>query len=424
MKRFILSLISSILIILMLFPIFSSAEAQLYGDIDKNGKVEASDARTVLRASVALEELSNNEAFIADCDNSPGITANDARIILRMSVSLEKLQEITSDDKDASEFEVHFIDVGQADCSLIICDGDTLLIDGGNISDGSLVTEYLFSRNIEELDYVICTHAHEDHVGGLSDVLNEFTVTKDIFAPATGSDSKCYLNFISSVNKQGKEITVPDAGYTFSVGSSTVEISGPVSENYSDINNTSVVSKITYGETSFLFTGDAEREAEEDILKAGFDISATVLKVGHHGSENSTTYPFLREVMPEYAIISVGTDNSYGHPTEAALSRLSQAGAEIYRTDIHGNIVITSDGKSLEIKTEKTDSEADNKEEATEKNEDTQPPDKLYYIGNINSKKLHLPTCSSLPSEKNRIYFASKQEALAQGYTLCSRCEP
>ena len=154
-------------------------------------------------------------------------------------------------------------------------------------------------------------------------------------------------------------ITHPKPGESLAFGSSKIEFYGPITESESDRNNGSIVMKIIYGETSFLFTGDAEREEEQEILNAGYDLSATVLKVGHHGSKNSTTYPFLRAIMPKYAVISVG-ENSYGHPTEDTLSRLRDAGAKVYRTDMQGDIITASDGKTVTITTKKNGDVATN----------------------------------------------------------------
>ncbi|MBR2471605.1 MAG: MBL fold metallo-hydrolase [Clostridia bacterium] len=253
---------------------------------------------------------------------------------------------------DGSSFAVHYIDVGQADSALVICDDKAMLIDGGNVDDSQLIVSYLKKMDIDFLDYVVCTHAHEDHVGGLSGALS-YADAGRVFAPESESDSKAYRNFKKKVAAQGIDIEHPIDGDEFSLGSSTVQILGPIYEDEDDLNNTSIVLKVIYGETSFLFTGDAERDEEHDIIDEGYDLSATVLKVGHHGSDTSSSYRFLREVMPEYAIISVEKDNSYGHPHDEPLSRLKDVGAEIYRTDECGDIIAESDGITVKIYTEK-----------------------------------------------------------------------
>ena len=257
-----------------------------------------------------------------------------------------------SDIPENSNFEVHFIDVGQADSALIECDGETMMIDGGNVADSNVVAAYLKKEDVTELNYVVCSHAHEDHVGGLSGALS-VTKADNIYAPKTETNTKAYKNFKKKAEEQNVEIKHPNIGDEIQLGSSTVEFLGPVDENGKDLNSTSIVLKITYGNTSFLFTGDAESDEEEEILNSGADLKSTVLKVGHHGSRTSTSYPFLREVMPQYAVISVEKGNSYGHPNEETLSKLSDAGVEVYRTDESGEIVMTSDGNNISITTSK-----------------------------------------------------------------------
>ena len=257
-----------------------------------------------------------------------------------------------SDIPENSNFEVHFIDVGQAESALIECDGETMMIDGGNVADSNVVAAYLKKEDVTELNYVVCSHAHEDHVGGLSGALS-VTKADNIYAPKTETNTKAYKNFKKKAEEQNVEIKHPNIGDEIQLGSSTVEFLGPVDENGKDLNSTSIVLKITYGNTSFLFTGDAESDEEEEILNSGADLKSTVLKVGHHGSRTSTSYPFLREVMPQYAVISVEKGNSYGHPNEETLSKLSDAGVEVYRTDESGDIVMTSDGNNISITTSK-----------------------------------------------------------------------
>lgn len=271
---------------------------------------------------------------------------------LIMSFGISGSNVNPSDIPENSNFEVHFIDVGQADSALIECDGETMMIDGGNVADSNVVAAYLKKEDVTELNYVVCSHAHEDHVGGLSGALS-VTKADNIYAPKTEANTKAYKNFKKKAEEQNVEIKHPNVGDEIQLGSSTVEFLGPVDESGKDLNSTSIVLKITYGNTSFLFTGDAESDEEEEILNSGADLKSTVLKVGHHGSRTSTSYPFLREVMPQYAVISVEKGNSYGHPHEETLSKLSDAGVEVYRTDESGDIVITSDGNNISVVTAK-----------------------------------------------------------------------
>ncbi|MCL2163560.1 MAG: MBL fold metallo-hydrolase [Oscillospiraceae bacterium] len=311
-------------------------------------------------------------------------------------------------------FTINYIDVGQADSALVVCDGRTMLIDGGNVADSDLIYTFLKNHNISNLDYIIATHAHEDHVGGLAGALNYATVGV-AFSPVTEYDSKAFANFVKYLGEQNVSITIPNAGDTFKLGSADVMILGPINPS-EEPNNTSIVLRIVYGATSFLFTGDCERPVEQDILDAGYDLSATVLKVGHHGSDTSTTYPFLREIMPQYAVISCGVDNPYGHPDENTMSRLRDADVIVYRTDMQGTITCISDGETVSITTEKNAGAQTNPAESDS--------DEAYYIGNINTHKFHRPSCSGLPIEKNRVVFNTREDALNAGYDSCGTCRP
>ena len=246
---------------------------------------------------------------------------------------------------ESPDFSVIFIDVGQADAALLRCEGETMLIDGGNAADSSTIYTVLEKNGVTHLDYVICTHAHEDHVGGLAGALQNCTADK-IYCPVTDYDSKAFRNFVKYAEKQCREITVPRPGEEFAFGGAVVDILA-CDPTASETNNSSIVAKITYGEISFLFTGDAEEEVERMLLEQNADLSATVLKVGHHGSSSSTSDWFLNEVMPRYAVISVGKDNSYGHPDEKVLSRLRDADVTVFRTDEAGDVICTSDGKTV-----------------------------------------------------------------------------
>ena len=341
--------------------------------------------------------------------------------ILIIAALLMFLASCVQPDKSAVEstdvergFTVYFIDVGQADAALVICDGKTMLIDGGDASDSSLIYSFLQNRGIARLDYIVATHAHSDHVGGLAGALN-YATAGIALSPVTEYDSRPFNSFVKYLNEQSVLITVPNPGDTFLLGSAEVVVVGPVNPS-DEPNNTSIVLKITYGKTSFLFTGDAERPEEQDILEAGYDISATVLKVGHHGSDTSTTYPFLREIMPQFAVISCGRDNPYGHPHDNLLSRLRDADVTLFRTDMQGTIICTSDGNAVSFSTERN---------ANANTNPTVPsPTYEYYIGNVNTLKLHSPSCGNLPAESNQVIFDTLEEALAAGYEKHAACLP
>lgn len=337
-----------------------------------------------------------------------------------------------------STFSIHFIDVGQADAALVECDGHYMLIDGGNKEDSDLIYSVLKKAAVPKLDIIVGTHAHEDHIGGLPGALN-YTTADLVLSSVTSYNSKAFKNFKKYADKNGGGLVVPKAGDTYSLGSSDVKIIGV---NEADgTNNSSIVLKITYGKTEYLFTGDAEREAEQAILNRDEDISANVLKVGHHGSDTSTSYVWLREIMPEYAIISVGKGNSYNHPTDEVLSRLRDADVQTYRTDLNGDIFLTSDGKTISITSDKTASKDEifkAGEVVTEKvtQATTQPvvTEKAdnnaagqNYVLNTNTKKFHYPSCSSAKQikDKNRDeYTGTRDELIAMGYSPCGKCHP
>lgn len=243
-----------------------------------------------------------------------------------------------------SGLKVHFIDVGQADAILIQCEGKNMLIDGGNKADSNVIYTYLKKYGVTHLDYVIGTHAHEDHIGGIPGALQYATVGT-VYCPVKSYSSKAFENFVKSVTNRGTSIVIPKAGTSFSLGSANVKILAVNAA--SGVNNTSIVTRITHGNNSFLLMGDAEREVEQYLINSGATLKSTVLKVGHHGSDSSSSYQFLWNVMPEYAVICVGKGNSYGHPHDEVLSRFRDADAKLFRTDMQGDIVCTSNGSTV-----------------------------------------------------------------------------
>ena len=316
----------------------------------------------------------------------------------------------------AQPFEMHFIDVGQALSVLVECDGQFLLYDGGNVDDGSLVVSYLQKQGVEQLQYVFCSHAHEDHVGGLAAVMAKFPAGH-AYSPVTDASTKCFQDFVKYTRQQGLAVEVPAAGTVWPLGSATVTLLGPVAQ-YDQTNNTSLVLRIDYGATSFLLTGDMESDAERDLVNSGANLKADVLQVGHHGSSTSTSYLFLNAVLPEMGVISCGVNNKYGHPHEETLSILRDAGVDVYRTDLQGTITIGSDGQNFTVGTEHfvPDSQLNPTDPAASSTA------QQTYIGNVNSKKFHLPSCANLPAEKNQILFSSYEEAVEAGYTPCASC--
>lgn len=328
-----------------------------------------------------------------------------------------------------SELVVRFLDVGQADAALLLCEGEAMLIDGGNVADSSLVASVLTNEGVSTLKVVAATHAHEDHVGGLAGALNVCAAQR-VLAPVTQYDSKAFSDFVKYTEAQGLSVEVPAPGDAFSLGGADVTVLGPV-RAYDETNDTSLVFRVDFGETSFLFTGDMERTAEADLIEFwGEDaLRADVLKVGHHGSETSTSYPFLRAVLPEIAVISVGAGNSYGHPDADVLSRLSDAGAAVYRTDECSDVTVVSDGRTLTVTAGGVTGKVSPASSGAALSPSSgaassAPASGAAYIGNLNSGKFHLPTCSNLPAEDNRIYFSTREAAVEAGYDPCGNCKP
>lgn len=270
--------------------------------------------------------------------------------------SLDDTTEMVVDVEDTVQLKVdgnlnvYYFDVGQADSILIENDGYYMLIDAGNNADGNNLANYFNDMGIKEFKHVIATHAHEDHIGGMDNILNNFKVD-NFYMPDVVTTSKTFEDVITALEDNNVSLNVPSIGDTFMLGDCKFEVLH-LSDDDSDLNDTSIVVRGVYDETAFLFMGDATSEVEEKILNS--NIKSEVLKVGHHGSMYSSSLPFLNKVTPKYAIISAGEGNSYGHPHNVALKRINNIGAVVYRTDEDGTIVATSDGKNISIRTIET----------------------------------------------------------------------
>lgn len=327
----------------------------------------------------------------------------------------------------AGTLTVTWLDVGQGDAAVIQCGGQSMLIDGGKPEKSSYIYAWLQQHGLSYLDVIVATHVDADHIGGLSGALNYASVGT-AYCPETTGTTETFQSFVKYLAQRGKQITVPTAGETFALGGAQIQILGPL-HRAEDSNDNSIVLKVSFGATSFLFTGDAERAEEQDLLNSGVNLQSTVLKVGHHGSDTSTSYPFLRAVAPQYAVISVGAGNSYGHPTEAVLSRLRDAGVTTFRTDMQGEITAVSDGQTINFSTAKN-AVAIASANAGGGNADGAAGAGTTagsYVLNTNSHKFHLPSCSSVEtiSPKNRKDVnESREQIISEGYAPCKRCNP
>ena len=259
------------------------------------------------------------------------------------------MHEDTSDKSKSiytnlGDLKVFFIDVGQADSILIVEDNEAMLIDAGNNDDGKEVVEFIKNEGIEQIKYAIGTHAHEDHIGGLDDVIDSIEID-NLLMPETQTNTKTYEDVIDSAGEKELEIKNPKKEEKFSVGDAICEIMTDEIKDKKNLNESSIIIRMTYGNESFLFMGDAEVENEATRQWPETD----VLKVGHHGSNTSSSERFLKQVNPKIAIIMVGKNNTYKLPKDIILERIQKLGTTIYRTDIDGNILISSDGNSIEV---------------------------------------------------------------------------
>ena len=402
-----------------------------------------SEINIAISSSVGEQENSDTETTEENTDTSTDrqtepIVTSEADTTDSAQTETEPVLEDYTD-----EMTVHFIDVDQGDSTFIeLPDGKSMLIDAGETEQGDKVVTYIQSQGYDKINYLVATHAHSDHIGGMSAVLNSFNIDNFYFTSAETS-TQIYNNLLNAVDKSGAEVHSVMAGdIIFDNANLLAEVVAPKEIDNDEQNNNSIVIKLTYGNNKFLFAGDAEKSEEDGIWT---NIKCDVLKVGHHGSDSSTTANFLKKVEPNYAVISCGLYNSYGHPTDKVLQRLDNNNIEIFRTDKQGSIVFTCDGNAITINnspyeytppvvTESTTPVAATTTATpiatTVKQTEETPPTVndtgTTYVLNTNTKKIHYSYCGSVKTmkESNKQYTDDYSGAIASGYVPCKKCNP
>ena len=345
-------------------------------------------------------------------------------------------------EKDAiaqESLNVHFLDVGQGLSIFVQCDGLNLIYDGGDKETSSYVVAYLKNMGVETIDYMISSHYDSDHVSGLIGCLNAFDV-KQVISSDYVHDSATYESFVSKVKEQGLTMLHPAVGETFSFGSAAFTILAPEQIDTNNSNENSVAIKLIHGDNSFVITGDAEYDSEAAMCASGLDLECDVLVAGHHGSATATSWDFLMETVPEYAVISCGEGNSYGHPHADVMEKLESMEVQIYRTDKQGWISVVSNGVTLDWSQEPCNDYSGGEGDISEvtsdegtavagsqKTEQTSEQETNDYILNTNTKKFHYPSCSSVDRTKKsskKEFSGTREDIINMGYAPCGNCNP
>ncbi len=413
------------------------------------------------------------------------LTQKALHLVLAVSVLLGCVLSapIAAEAANPDQMEVHFMDVGQGDATLVTCGGHAMLIDTGDDTKGTAVQNYLQKQKITKLDYLVLTHPDADHIGGAPVIITKFDIS-NVFVSNFEKDNKTYQKLIQSLDDKRIKPLTPKVNSKYTLGTASITILAP-GKSYDNPNDASIALLLQNGNRSFLFTGDAGEDAEKDILKTGLDISADVYKVGHHGSKYSTSGAFFEAVDPFYAVISCGEGNSYGHPHAETLNRLRKNGVMVYRTDEAGTVIASTDGKSISFNvpasetwkageptgsagasansaakaktasgqtrttapaapaqsetpsdsgqpaaSEQTPASAQPQKETApaveEKPQESAPPatNGLTYVLNVKTKKFHRPTCNSLPTTNRQDSSDSRDSIISQGYAPCKKCNP
>lgn len=327
--------------------------------------------------------------------------------------------DLPTTEEISEGLNIHTIDVGQGDSTLLECNGNYMLIDAGETDHGKAVVDYLKQYNVEKLSYMVITHPHSDHYGGAEAVLENIETENIILTEAYNTTSS-WEGLVDYIDSNNYNVIMPESNQVFNLGECNITTYVPEIDN-DDLNNCSVVLKAEYDGMSALFTGDAEKSEERAILESGFNVKADVLNVGHHGSSTSTSKEFFENVNPQLALISCGKNNDYGHPHKETTALLKKQNVKSLRTDEQGSIIVNMNDDVLNITTSNGYSESinlNNSNETTDK--------ESQYIGNKNSKVYHSSSCTAVGkmAEKNKVIFNSAQEAENENYSPCKNCNP
>ena len=326
---------------------------------------------------------------------------------------------LSSGELPQNGLQVHFIDVGQGDSILIRQKDHSMLVDAGENDQGDVVVSYLKSQGIDQLDYVIGTHPHSDHIGGLDDVIQSFEVDR-VFLPPIEHTTATFEEVLDAIEVKDLSLTLPQVGDVWELGEASFTILAPNKDYGDDLNNWSIGIRVEYGDNHFVLCGDAEAQAEADICANGLPLGADVLKAGHHGSSTSTSDLFLDQVAPSWVVIQCGKDNSYGHPHKETLEKLKGRGIGVLRTDLEGTLIAASDGEEISWYKAEGGFLSPSAGESPAAREET-------YILNTNTKKFHRPDCSSvsqMQAENRREYTGSRETLMDDGYSPCGQCKP
>ena len=337
-------------------------------------------------------------------------------------------------ESGAQDMAVHFLDVGQGLSILVQSGGENLLYDGGDTSHSDEVVEYLHSQNVENIDYMISSHYDADHLGGLLKCLQNFSV-ENILGADYYQGTDLYMDFVNAATADAISIQYPKPGDTFSFGTGSFTVLAPSGIDPNDSNKNSVVIRLTNGNNSFLFTGDAEETSEQDMIRAGVSLDCDVLSLGHHGSQSSTTWDFLEASTPSWAVVSCGAGNKYGHPSADTMGRLSSMNIPVFRTDKQGTVIALSDGETISWNQEPCndysagDSSSETDAQSSEDfSTETSPPSSqasetscaMVWIPATGEKYHSIPNCGRMnPNKASQI---TESEAIARGYGPCSKC--